>query len=340
MSTLPGIIHITGEHDVGVTNMALGTGAPAKQIAFFDDDVKTQGAVEEMKEAGIELGAYYDLMTLGTKKKDLDFYKTVQAIIDGIKPGQFDVIIFDTWTRFARAMHAYVEANPGEFRVKYSKMGQIKGGQQWQDTHQLEAQTINQLKTLARTVILTAHLKDHRIGDKATGKQVPASSKMIDTVCNLRVWLRPNPDSPVPIALVLKRLDVKQEVEGEGIVVTSVLPRKMTPYPGDKSVWDVIRRYFANPIGMRAPTPEEMPDAYEISILEGTLTAEQRRTFDLMLKAGLLDEEPEEALDLEAIAERARELDGPPMKIATMLSEEFDTNVTVAQVVRWRRGDD
>ena len=37
---------------------------------------------------------------------------------------------------------------------------------------------------------------------------------------------------------------------------------------------------------------------------------------------------------------KARKLNGPPKGIADALSEEFSTDVTVAQVVRWRRGDD
>ena len=339
MSTLPGIIHITGEHDVGKTTMALECGAMPEKICFFDDDLKGRSVVQDLEEADVELGAYHDLVTLGKGKKGIDFYHAVMEVIDKIKPGQFEVIIFDTWARFAGCMHEYVLAHPQEFRSKYSAKGDIKGGQQWQDTHRLEAETLTKLQSLARTVILVTHLRDHRMGGVVTGKQEPQGSKTLSRVCRLRVWLRPNADSPVPIALVLKRLDTKVKSKSGALRTVSVLPRKIVPDAATESVWDTIAQYITDPVDTKKLRPHEIPDAYELSLLEGTLTAEQKRTFQQMLDAGLIGLEPEE-IDIEAIAEKARELSGPPKGIADALSEEFGTDVTVAQVVRWRWADD
>ena len=55
------------------------------------------------------------------------------------------------------------------------------------------------------------------------------------------------------------------------------------PNENENSLWDVIRRYWDFPFGDRIPTPEEMPNEYELSILDGTLTADQKVALQLTL---------------------------------------------------------
>jgi len=292
---ITGILHVTGEHDVGKTTFALENGAMPNRTCFFDDDVKGRATVEQLRQLQ-DFGAYHDLVALQEGKTEVDFYLAVMDIIDAIKPGQYDAIVFDTWTRFAKCMHAYVITHRDEFKKHWSKMGKIKGAEEWIESQWLEAKVLNKLQTLAPVVVIVTHLKDFYVNNaKVMGKQIPAASRTISRVPRFRVWLKQNPESPVPIGLVYKRIDMKK-ITDRGIRTISVLPRKLVPRPEDESLWDTIAYYFENPVGLRAPLPNEIPDAYELSILNGHLTADQQRTLTLMLQAGVVDTEE----DLEA----------------------------------------
>lgn len=291
-----GVIHVTGEHDTGKTSFALECGAQPGAICFLDDDVKGRATVMKFMRDGNQFGAYHDLADISNGKTELQFHDACMSIIDGIKPGQYEAIVWDTWTRFQKTLHPYVLANKTKFRSTWSAMGKIKGAQEWSTAQDYEAAILNRLQKLAQVVFVVTHLKDHYEGEvKVPGKYEPASSRTMNRVPVLRLWLRQNPDSAVPIGLVLKRTDVKRPTP-RGIRTVSVLPRKIVPAPSDESLWDTIRSYYENPVGLRELTPNEIPDAYELSILDGTLTADQRHTFELMLRAGVLEVEPNDEL--------------------------------------------
>jgi len=147
---------------------------------------------------------------------------------------------------------------------------------------------------LAPVVIIVTHLKDYYANDaKVPGKQIPAASRTIARVPGFRIWLKHNPESVLPIGLVLKRIATRK-ITDRGIRTVSVLPRKIVPRPEDESLWDTIGYYFENPVGLRELTPDEIPDEYELSILNETLTKDQKRTLTLMLKAGVVGGEKEE----------------------------------------------
>ena len=95
----------------------------------------------------------------------------------------------------------------------------------------------------------------------------------------------------------------------------SVLPRKITPRADDESLWDTIAYYFENPVGLRELRSDEIPNEYELSILNETLTKDQQKTMMAMLKAGVIggedDEEDSEVgidtgAELRAIADSMR----------------------------------
>lgn len=325
-----GIIQVTGEPDVGKTTFALECGADPSRICFFDADVKGRATVDQLLSSGIRFGIYHDLNTLAEGRREVEFFLAVKGLIDAIKPDQYDAIIFDTWGRFGKCFHPYVLANPSEFKLKWSPSGRIKGAEQWQEAQQYEARILNHLGTLSPVVIIVSHLKDHYLNSAKTGKQVPASSRTFDRVPRFRIWLRHNPSSPVPIGLVLKRIDKKEYVQGVGLRTVSVLPRKIVPKEGERSLWDSIARYFKAPVGTREPTEDEMPNDFEMSILDGTLTKEQRYTLELMLKAGAVEtaeEEPIEGMEEESDAnilyvERMREEGASESYIAHSLKEQ------------------
>lgn len=354
-----GIVLITGEHDTGKTTLALESCLDPSRICFFDDDVKGRATVNDMRADGILFGRYEDLTTIDSKTNEIQFHNRCMDLIESIKPDQYDVLIWDTWTRFQKTFHPIVEASPGKFRVKWSPMGQIKGAQQWQEAAKYEAGVVNQLQEKVPLVILIVHLKDSYIGGQKTGKMVPAHGKALNRICRLKLWTRHNPNSPVPIALILKRYDKKVFVDGKGLRTVSVLPRKITPRPwpstniegsrgDDESLWDTVQWYIDNPYGRRAPHPEETPDEFELSILDNTLTDDQR----LVLRANIFSEKVEEEVAEElqnSAADRARELKAQgmedPLSIVTELREQVDSgdlvcnleDINVISVMNWTK---
>ncbi len=293
---LNGVIQVTGEHDTGKTTFALECGAAPEKILFFDDDLKGRATVNELEEAGAKFGRYVDLVEVGDGKAELDYHNAVMEILSGLEPGQFDAIVWDTWSHFANTTHAYVLANPTEFKKNWAPMGTIKGAQQWQEARRYEAKIISYLQSLAPTVILVTHLKDQYMGKvKVPGKQIPANSNALDRVLRFRIWLRLNPTGrAVPIGLCMKRLD-RKHAEDNKIRTVNVLPRKLVPLASEKSLWDTIWRYWDVPMGDREPTDDELPTEYELSILDGTLTRDQTHTLRTMVASGLLEQPEEES---------------------------------------------
>ena len=95
----------------------------------------------------------------------------------------------------------------------------------------------------------------------------------------------------------MKRLDTKYKVDGK-IRTINVLPRKLVPNEMEPSLWDTIWRYWADPMGDREPTEDELPTEYELSILDSTLTSDQTHTLRTMVESGLLEQPDEEDLAL------------------------------------------
>lgn len=265
-----GIVHITGESDTGKTTCALQNAHPSKTV-YFHDDVKLPPVPPDA------FGLFVDCVQEAQGLKLLEFRQFLLKKLAGIKPGQFDAIVFDTWTRAGLAFRQYAVLNPQEFREAqtFSKLGSAKGGEQWGEANRYEAEIISQLSRLAPFVGLVTHLKDAYEGGVRSGKQVPDSGKVLNRVCNFRIWLKHNSNSGVPIGLVLKRMNEPRITEA-GLEVVNVLPWKLVPNSEDKSIWDIVDRYRQNPYGNRAPTAEEMPDEFELSILTGVMTNEQK----------------------------------------------------------------
>lgn len=317
------IIHVTGGHDTGKTTFGLECGAMPADICFFDDDVKGRATVEELRRLQ-DFGAYHDLVTLNEGKTEVEFYLACMELVNAIRPGQFNAIIWDTWTRFAKCMHPYVVTHRDEFKKHWSSMGKIKGAEEWIEAQQLEARVLNKLRSLAPVVVIVTHLKDYYANNaKVPGKQVPAASRTINRVPGFRIWLKHNPTSPVPIGLVYKRVAVRK-ITPRGIRTISVLPRKIMPREGDESLWDTIAYYFENPVGLRDLTADEIPDEFEMSILNETLTKDQKMTLMAMLKANAVDSS--DMMDDEGIEEELeKDIDAELQAVVNQLKEEGES---------------
>lgn len=280
---ITGLVHVTGEHDTGKTVFALSNGAQPERIAFFDDDIKGRNTVTQLKKQGFNFGLYVDLVEEFKDKREIQINERGLELIDSLKEGEYDCVVWDTWTRFESSFYAVVQKNPSRFKEFYAPMGKIKAGEMWQASFAYEAAIIDQLLAKVPLVILTTHLKDDYLNDKKTGKQIPDGKKTLNQKSNFRVWLRHNPDSPEPIGLVLKR-PVKIEVTDKGIQPINILPRKLKP-----CTWATIIQLWNKPVGNRTLTDEEKPDEFELSILDGTLTKDQKN----ILRLAVLEAEQE-----------------------------------------------
>jgi len=303
---LSGTILITGEHGVGKTSFALEGNDPAR-IHFVDDDLKGRGTIAQLKQDKIEFGQYTDFIEMTRGKKRLDVHKAGLKLIHDIKPGQFDCLIWDTWTRFEETFHSYIQANPNEFRDPdgWAAMGKIRSGEEYKESRIYEANVIAELQSKVPLVILVSHLKNFYQNNVATGKQIPAVSPAVLRVCSLRMWLRHNPEGSTPIGLVLKNIDRKIVQEETGRLRTvQVLPMKITPQEGEFSVWDSISRYYENPFGLQETThPWEVPNDFEMSLITGTLTPDQQLSWLHALKGAKESEEEEAILKTQGIIE-------------------------------------
>lgn len=271
-----GIAHVAGEQDTGKSTFAFECGAMPEDMAFIDDDIKGIDKVEQIREQGHEIGFYRNLVSLGVGLKEIEFHNACLNVISEMEAvvkergKKFEVVIWDTWTRFETTFHPYIVAFPTKFRSSWSPNGVIKGAEQWKESFRLENEVINRLQGVGKLVILTTHLKPETVAGRKTGKFIPDCKSPLIQKSILRVYLRHNPDGPAPIGLILKRIS-KTTITENGVGTISILPRKMKPF-----TWAEIRKYWDNPIGDRPLTESEKPDEYELSILDGTLTADQK----------------------------------------------------------------
>jgi len=294
MNVVPGLISVAGDYDVGKSSFALAYPfVKPGEIAVFNSDIRD---VQTLDTIGVH---HVNLVTVAEQHKlELDFHNAVMKMIDGIEPGKYKVIIFDTWHSFARTFHAYVLKHKHKYTSQLVGTGEIIGGKIWAQVRRHEGFVINALLSKAPTLILTAHLKTHYESGHKTQLRVPAFSPAVTKASAMKLWLRKQPNSPVPIALVEKRLSTRTyDKEKQCIRTVSVLPQKITPTSEDTSLWDTILRYIDNPIGLREPTPEETLTEREITDMAGILSPEDRDTLLEMIKHAPVEEKEPVSFD-------------------------------------------
>jgi|SRR3990172_572247 len=282
---ITGLINVTGEPDTGKTTFALTSGAAPERTAFIDDDVKGKSIVEEIRASGRQFGFYRNLVQEGEGMRELVFHNHCLSIIDSIDPGKYDVIVWDTWTRFENTFKPVVESAPSRFRQFYSAMGQIKGAEQWIASFDYEAAMLAKLVNLAPLVIVTSHLKK----DQTRVRDIAESKKPLIQKSRMRVWLRHSPDTPQPIGLMLKRLS-KMDLAGDEMTPINVTHRKVK-----QLTWKRLIELWNNPVGNSKPNEDEQLNEYELSILDGVLTRDQKEA----LKLAVIEAEKEREFEKE-----------------------------------------
>lgn len=284
-----GIVNVCGESDVGKTTFALESGAMPDRILFIDDDVKGQAIANDMERAGTPFGKYVNLVDETSGMKETEFHQYCIDMINAIEPGRFDVIIWDTFTRFEKSFHPWVLTHQNQFRERWSPSGVIHGSEIWITAQQYEATVLDILQTKAPLVIVTSHMKDENLNGIRTGKRIPDCMKPVIIKSTLRIMFRHSDNgSPIPTGLVLKRIG-KRSVTENGIETISVLPRKVPNLN-----WAKMREFWNNPVGNRPLQVEEMPNEFEMSLLDSSvLTDDQRLVMQLSLKGANTDVDEE-----------------------------------------------
>lgn len=276
-----GIIEIVGDHDVGKTIAALQASNNMKDVCFVDDDVKGEGTVRQMREAGMEFDDYIDLapmrLSLGrAPTADQLIDEVLDPAINRITGKKRKIIIWDTWRIVYQSLRLHVERN----QIKYSSVVKWQGnstiiqGLISRVARGLELQYLNRLKASSDLLIITHHVKDWYESNVLVGR-IPESSNTFSEVCNMRLWLRRNHQSKVPVILFLKRPNVPKIASGK-LTFVNIVPLKITPTDRHESIWDAIAEYEQKPIQSRQPRPDETPTPDELMAISGTLTNEMR----------------------------------------------------------------
>jgi hypothetical protein len=332
---ISGLIHVTGEPDTGKTTFTLATGVEPEKICFFDNDLKTQAVADDLAESGHPFGYYVNLVRGFAQYKyasPIAFHDYVVELLDAIlaqKKGNvypFQVFVFDNWSRMEDGIRAYsLKVMP---QISSLTPGQIRNMSQltWPYTYAYYAEFLDKLLSIAPTVFLVTHIRAKYIGSKKTDQIEARGQRPLIEKSTMRVWMRHNPDSPAPIGLILKRPQ-KMVFEGGALLPVSILPRRVKP-----CTWEKIEEYWRSPIGNTTPSPEEVPDEFELSILDGTLTEDQKVSLRLALVSAE-QEDAEEAALLQAMGEELKE------RVQAMRAEGMsppviakELDITVAEV--------
>lgn len=303
---LTGLIHVTGEPDTGKTTFALSTGVAPEDICFLDNDLKTQAIADSLAADKHPLGYYANLVRGFANEKlssPLAFHDYVMGLLDPIlkdKKGNvhpFKVLVFDNWSRMEDGIRAYsLKIMP---QISSLTPGQIRNMSQltWPYTYAYYAEFLDKLLMIAPTVFLVTHIRPKYVGNKKTDRMEARGQRPLIEKSTLRVWMRHNPDSPAPIGLILKRPQ-RMVYQGGALLPVSILPRRVKP-----CTWSKIEEYWKDPIGDNSPGPQETPDEFELSILDGTLTEDQKVALRLTLVSAEQEDTETAALHEAMVAE-------------------------------------
>ena len=320
---------VTGERDVGKTTFALECGTPIPNIAFFDHDIKTSSLVTQLKQQDVSFGKYLNLVDFQAKMTEIEFHDfCVKAVAD--LPDTIETLIWDNFSPFESTMHPKILQDPNKYRQTWARKGDIKGAQQWLASFDLEEGIVSNMLAKVPLVIITFHLKSLNKAGVNTDKMIAAAKRVVPQKSNLSLWLRMNEKGGgVPIGLVLKRPGKATLGEDKTFKMVNVLPRKIDP-----CTWENVRKYWEEPVEERDLTPEEIPNIHELSILDGTLSPDQRKSFELMLKYGRPDD-TDEITNAQEVAQSIKDYkDENPDASPAEIKESLDLDLSIPKIIQ------
>lgn len=291
-----GIVEIVGEHDTGKTIAMLQTAYPYKKTVFVDDDVKGDATIKQWEEmegkSRQEIFAeYIDLREwrakLGKTPTPTQLLeKVVDPVVEHITKKKYEVIVWDTARIIYQSARGHVEKHQSDYRdvVKWQGSSTIIQGLVSRVARTIEQSYLTRLKDSCELLLVSHHIKDWYVNNVVVGVK-PESSGTYSEICTMRMWLRRNPQSKVPIILFLKRpsIPVKPKAGGRP-KFKNIVPPKITPIAADESIWDAIERYERNPIESRELRPDEQPTKEEMTLISETLSDDQRSYMMEVLK--------------------------------------------------------
>jgi len=282
-----GIVNVSGLPDTGKTTFALECGAPPDKVCFIDDDLKGQAIALEMEKAGMPFGKYVNLVSETEGMLENAFHKYCLDLINGLEDDKYEVIVWDNFARFENTFQPWVKTHQKDFREgTWSPMGVIHGAEIWKVSFDYEAQILDMMQQKAPLIIITTHMKNENVSGRRTGKMIPDVKRGLLQKSLLRVLLRRSDDgSPIPTGIILKRI-AKRVVDERGIRTVSILPQKVVHFS-----WDKIREYWENPVGNRIPTADEMPNEFELSMLDSSVLTDDQRLIMRLAIDGASDED-------------------------------------------------
>jgi len=312
-----GLVHVYGPPGAGKTFFALTAGTDPKKICFLDGDASKGKHIAE--QIGIPKSNYHDLTSMGQGLTEVQYYIKFMTTIKKLS-NDFELLIWDNPIEFFKAAHSYVATHRLEWREKWAPRGDIAGSQEWIIVRQvLMPRLYSLLQTKAQLVILCTHEKPQRDDSQVkTGYMEPNADPSLRTEAGMVVRLARNmqkPNDPAPVGLVIKNIGT---VNVEERSITRILPDRIEP-----CTWPKIEDYIEKPVGSRELNPSEVPNEFEVNLIEGTLNPEQRELYDFRRKMALI--RADESLLDDVISAAANNANLPsavlPNKIVADLAE-------------------
>jgi hypothetical protein len=169
------------------------------------------------------------------------------------------------------------------------------------------------MSEIAPLVILTSHLKKD-----VSKRDIAEAKKPLIQKSFIRIYFRHTPNSPLPTGLFLKR-PLKMDFSN-GMKPINVVQRKVV-----ELTWEKLIYFWNNPVGNTPPTSEEQLNEFEMSILDGILTPDQKN----ILKLAVIEEEREreeeakQARLQKRILQKGNSSNGTPKNAITLLTQAF-----------------
>jgi hypothetical protein len=330
-----GIVEFVGEHDTGKTLAMLQAVYPWKKTVFVDDDVKGDATVKQIEELEGKkreeiFGEYIDVRLWRTKLGKTPsptqlMEKVVEPIIDQITRKKWEVIIWDTWRIVYQSIRGHVDTHQSDYRgvVTFRGSSTIIQGLVSRVARMVEQNYLSRLRDSCELLLVSHHIKDWYDNNVVVGVK-PESSATFSEVSTMRIWLRRNSQSKVPIMLFLKRPNLPRKTSKGRPRFINIVPPKVTPLPTDESIWDAIERYEKDPVESRALRPDEQPTTEEMTLISGMLSDDQKLYMMEVLRH--LEKEKETTSKLMAtVSGRANGITPQTgIQILTMAMSEYD----------------
>lgn len=279
-----GIISISGDSGSGKTLASLFVNykhAPdLNRVAYFHDD---------NKEPPFPIEAFGKFVDMSVNVKLFEYGSCVNQELEKLDPKKIKGVIFDTWTKYGEFLRHYVVSHRNTYREKeafiMSHNPVVMGAQAWRDAHNYEGRMAGQIAKKFGFLVATSHVKEDMKGSTKTDKLVEDLGKIWEQSSNARLWLI-NTGAGVPAVLVKKRFD-KSWVENGKPQTINFLPSRLTPEADDKSIWDIVNRYWKSPVGERKLSEYEVPqNQEEMAIVRDTWTERQYEVWKINLLHG------------------------------------------------------